>query len=214
MNAIVSVCEQNPCHPRRTFIALVKERMINDGRVPVRQAQLNVLIKDMGDGKSLPMFWNTRGAPEIMPLQELRDLYDIHTKRDGNGWTKEDTKNALVQKMKAKREADGFDSSTIKPPDELTILAYDLALSSMPDLVMRACQTKNARRESSATSVCSMLSFVCAILTSCAHLAPSTESIPEEYCFDESKATEGCKLACRLVAESYGVPVKTVQFIP
>ena len=68
VNAIVSVCEQNLRHPRQTFIALVKERMINDGRVPVKQAQLNVLIKDMGDGKSLPMFWNARGAPEIVPL--------------------------------------------------------------------------------------------------------------------------------------------------
>ena len=68
-----------------------------------------------------------------MPLQELQDLYDVHTKRYGNGWTKEDTKNALVQKMKAKREADGFGSSTIKPPDKLTILVYDSALGSMPD---------------------------------------------------------------------------------
>ena len=149
-----------------------------------------------------------------MPLQELWDLFDVRTQQQGSGWTKVDTRNAIIQKLKEKLEAAGLDSSTVKPPCNETILSYDAALMSMPDFLIRACQPKNALRKASDTSIHSMLTFVCAILVSCAYVSPSTESIPPEYHFDESKATEGCKLARRLVAKSLGVPEHTVHFIP
>ncbi len=102
-----------------------------------------------------------------------------------------DTTNALVSKMKMKQEADRLDTSTLKHPPLYTILPYELALRSMPDLVMQACQPKNTWKEACITSICSMLSFICAILESCSYLAPSTDLIPEELRFDESKATDG-----------------------
>ena len=85
-----------------------------EGRTnPIKRSQLNKLITNLGDGKSSPLYWNPSGRPEIMPLQELRDSYDDNAKRFGNGWTTNDTMNALVYKMKMKQEADGLHSSTL-----------------------------------------------------------------------------------------------------
>ena len=109
--------------------------------------------------------------------------------------------------------AAGIDSSTFKPPCDETVLSYDTALTSMPDLVLRACQAKKSPREASNTSIRSILTFICAILISYAYVSPSTESIPPEYCFGESKVIAGCKLARRLVAESLGVLEQTIQCI-
>ena len=80
---------------------------IDDGRVPIKRVQLNSLTKDMSDVKTLPTFWNSRGRVEIMPLQELRDSFDVHTQRQGNGWANADMMNALIQKMEEKLEAAG-----------------------------------------------------------------------------------------------------------
>ena len=68
MNVTVSVCTQNLQQPPQPYMTLVKQTMIDDGRVPIKLVQLNSLIKDMSDGKTLPMSWNSRGRAEIMPL--------------------------------------------------------------------------------------------------------------------------------------------------
>ena len=58
-----------------------------------------------------------------------------------------------------------------------------------------------------------MISLICGVLSSWSYGFPSANLIPPEFCFDKTKATEGCKKARGLVAQSYGVPEQAIQFI-
>mmetsp|Transcript_27431 Transcript_27431/g.65962 ORF Transcript_27431/g.65962 Transcript_27431/m.65962 type:complete len:267 (-) Transcript_27431:179-979(-) len=122
------VDNKNGRHLKRLVLTIVKQKMMDEKRVPVKRSQLNYIYKVAKDGMSPPIFWNNRGQPEIMPLEELRALFDAHAKREGSGWTVESTTNALLVKMKAKLEANGLDSSTMLPPYHQTIMSYHSAL--------------------------------------------------------------------------------------
>ena len=155
--------EQNK-HSPRFYLDAIKQKMIDDVRVPVQRSQLNRLLGAAKEGKTLPTFWNQCGRPEIMSLAELRAKFDDHAKRDGNCWTLEQTKNALINQTKEKLTVAGLDSSIIESPYKQTIRAYHSALMSMPDLLLRKCNPKNALREASETSIHNMLSYICSVL--------------------------------------------------
>ena len=140
-----------------------------------------------------PIHWNSRGRPDIMLLAELRSLFDEHAKRDGDGWTVEHTQKALADKLKAKLEARGLDSSTADPPTEPTALSHHAGLTSMPDLVQRKCQPKTAAREASETSIRNLISLLCAMLNAWSYVCTDIGSVPREFCVDASKASPGCK---------------------
>ncbi len=72
---------------------------------------------------------------------------------------------------------------------------------------------KNSNQEAAETSVRNMISLICGVLSAWAYVSPNADLIPPEFRFDKTKATDGCKKARRLVAESYGVPEKSIQFI-
>ena len=59
---------KNKTHLARFYLDAVKRKMINEVRVPVGRSQLNQLLKDVSEGKSLPAFWNRSGRPDIMSL--------------------------------------------------------------------------------------------------------------------------------------------------
>jgi hypothetical protein len=86
---------QNLSHPLQTYAVLFKHRIIDEKRIPIKLTQLNNLLKDAADRKSLLMSWNYRGQTEIMLLEELRGLFDAHTLRYGRGWTLSNTLQAL-----------------------------------------------------------------------------------------------------------------------
>ena len=144
IHVLVRQNNKNKTHPARCYLAAVKQKMINEVRVPAKRSQLNQLLKDDGEGKSLPTFWDCRGRPDYMSLGDLRIEFDEHAKRDGNCWTHEQTENALVKRMKAKLTSAGLDLSTINPPNHKTVRAYHSALMPMPDLTTHKCNRKNA----------------------------------------------------------------------
>ena len=86
-------------------------------------------------GKTLPAFWNQIGEREIMSLIDLRGKFGNHAKRDGNCWTLEQTKKALINRLKEKLTAAGLDSVIIQSPVKKTIGTYHSALMSMLDLL-------------------------------------------------------------------------------
>ena len=142
VSTVKSLVEQNQVHPPRAYLDAIKQKMIDDSRVPVKRARLNKILKAAQEGKTLPTCWGRQGPAEIMSLVELRSKFDDNAKRDGNSWTEDQTERALVDNMKQKLTDSGMDSSTIKPPDQKTIQAYHSALMSMPDLQERLCKIK------------------------------------------------------------------------
>jgi len=82
----------------RTDKKLFKEKMIETGCVPCQMSQLNKLIaKHGGPGKpKVKPSWNSKGAEEIMSIDELHTLYKEHQKRQGKVWQIENTKQALT----------------------------------------------------------------------------------------------------------------------
>ena len=65
---------------------MVKEKMIDEKRVPVKRCQFNCILKVANNGAPTPICWNARGRPNIMSLEDLNSLFDDHTKRDEEGW--------------------------------------------------------------------------------------------------------------------------------
>ena len=59
--------------------------MIDEKRVLIKQTQLNCIYKAAVEGFSPLIYWNNQGEPEIMPLEELCVLFDVHTKQEGSG---------------------------------------------------------------------------------------------------------------------------------
>ena len=70
---------------------LVKQKMINEVRVPVKRSQLNQLLKDDSKRESLPTVWDLHGHSDTMLLGDLQIEFDQHVKCDGNCWTHEQT---------------------------------------------------------------------------------------------------------------------------
>ena len=68
-------------HPKRFYADQDKQKMIDEKRVPVKRAQLNVLLKKVAP----QIFWDSRERKEIMPLVELRSQYDTHAQQQGHG---------------------------------------------------------------------------------------------------------------------------------
>ena len=118
VSVIRSLESQNQVHPPRAYLDAVKQKMIDELRIPVQRTQINRLLKAAEEGKALPTFWNRRGPPEIMSLAELRSRFDENAKREGNSWTHEQTERALIDKMRQKLTSAGVDASTLKPPHE------------------------------------------------------------------------------------------------
>ena len=83
----------------------------------------------------------------------------------------------------------------------------------MPDLTTRKCNPKNALREASETSIRNMLSFMCCVLNTWSCVCTDVSTIPPEFRFDASTASDGCIKARRLIAKSYGVPEDCIQFL-
>ena len=201
----------NP-HPDRTLLVLVKQKMIDEKRIPVQICRFNRILKHVANGGSPQLHWNARGRPEILPLEKLRVLFDDHNKREGVAWKFDHTKKALTNALKMQREENGLDASTVEPPCNLTVGAYHSALLSMPDLANRFCIAKCAAREAAETLIRSMLSFLCGIVDACSYVCTNIENVPIEYRFDDTRASPGCLMARRLVARSHGVPETAIQF--
>ena len=178
--------EQNK-HSPQFYLDAIKQKMIDEVRVPVQRTQLNKILVAAKDGKKLPTFWNQRGEREIMSLMDLRAKFDDHAKRDGNCWTLEQTKNALINRLKEKLTAAGLDSAIIQSPVKQTIRAYHSALMSMPDLLLRKCNPKNALREASETSIRNMLSYICCVLNARSYVCTDIDLVPPEFRFDAKK---------------------------
>ena len=164
-----------------------------------------MLIKAASNGDSPQLYWNSRGRPDILPLEKLRERFDEHSKREGVAWTRDQTKDALTNALKTKREEKGLDASTVEPPCNLTVSAYHSALLSMPDLLLRLFTAKCAARRAAETPVRSMLSFLCGILDACLYVCTNIKDVPLDYCFDNSKASYGCLTARWLIALSHEV---------
>ena len=212
VSVVRSLVCQNDTHQPRAYLDAIKQKMIDDGRIPVKRSQLNNLLKAAEEGKALPTFWNRRGHQEIMGLAELRSKFDENARREGNSWTEDQTERALIAKMKQKLTDSGIDSSTLKPPHKKTVQAYHSALMSMPDLQERLCKPKNALREAAETSLRNMLSFLCCVGNARAYVCADPTSIPPEYRFDAAAASPGCIKMRRIIAKSHGVPESHVQF--
>jgi len=216
VNVVNTLLRQNSAsdhpHPTRTLLVLIKEKMVKERRIPVQICRFNRIIKAAANGDSPQVYWNSRGRPDILPLEKLRETFDEYSKREGVAWTRDQTKDALTNALKTKREEKGLDASTVEPPCNLTVSAYHSALLSMPDLSLRFCNAKCAAREAAETSIRSMLSFMCGILDARSYVCTNIEDIPLEYRFDESRASPGCLLACQLIAQSHNVPENAIQF--
>ena len=119
-----------------------------------------------------------------MTIEALREKFDEQAKRSGKSWDLEDTRNALTNVLKAKKEAKGLDLSMVEPPCELTVLTYNAALRSMPDLAMVKCNPKCAQREAAETSIRSMLSFTLGVLDPWSYVCTKIEDVPIEFRFD------------------------------
>ena len=171
MHVVDSLCQQNLRHPKRFYATKVKQQNIAENKIYVKKSQLNNLIKANNSGSPPWMFWNSRGWKEVMPLEELCNMFDVHTQQDGNGWTEKDTMEALIGTLERNLENNWLDSSHVSPPCQETALAYNAALVSMPDLILRSYQAKNANREAAETSICSMLSFVATNQSFCQNMS-------------------------------------------
>ena len=85
VHVVDSLCQQNIRHTPRYFAALVKQKMIDEKRIPVKYRMFNILLKVASGGATPPIYWNSRGRKEIMPLEELRSMFDVHTQRQEKG---------------------------------------------------------------------------------------------------------------------------------
>ena len=74
--------------------------MTREKRVPIIRAPLNNTLKAAVDAASNSVYWNTRGRPNMMLIEDLQDIFKEHAKREGNGWDKPDTREALHKVMK------------------------------------------------------------------------------------------------------------------
>ena len=119
-----------------------------------------------------------------MLLAESRAKFDNRAKRDGNCWTLEHTKNALINQMKEKLLVAGLDSPIIESLAKQILRAYHLALMSIPDLLLQQCNPKNALHEASETSIRNMLLYSCFILNTRSYVCTGIDLVPPEFCFD------------------------------
>jgi len=213
VSVVKNLVKSNSIHPPRLFLAMVKEKLINEKRIPVQRCQFNCILKAADDGAPTPICWNTRGRPDIISLEDLKSQFDDHAKRDGKGWDVSNTREAIFDAMKKKRESDGLDASTMEPPSNKTVSAYHAALTSTSGLTTRLCKPKTAAREASETSIRSMLTFVCILLNAMSYVCPDASSIPPEFRFDETTASPGLLQSRHIVAQSHGVPDSHIQFM-
>ena len=118
IGAVKNLVKSNSIHLPRLFLAMVKEKMINEKRIPVKRCQFNCILKAADDGATTPICWNTRGRPNIISPEELKSQFDENAKRDRKGWDVSNTREAIFNAIKKKRESDGLDASTMGPPDK------------------------------------------------------------------------------------------------
>ena len=195
----------------RSYKKRAKEKMITSGRVPVQMSQLNELIKQLKEGKPIKEGWNRRGPEEIMKLDELVTTHATHRQQHkGRGWSEEDTKAALVAKLKANLDAKGLDSSNVKEPTNETVQAYHGALEEAAGLAKRACASKNTHREAGETSERNMLSTVAGVVNMSFYI-DQPQSVPLMFRFDENLASPGAIKARDMYAKAHGVPPSTVH---
>ena len=79
INVVCTLACQNTAsdqpYPERTFLVLVKEKMVNEKRVPFKKRRLNIIIQAHEAGTAPRLYWNSVGRPDIIPLAELSSLY-------------------------------------------------------------------------------------------------------------------------------------------
>ena len=105
VHVVDSLYEQNIGHTPRYFAALVKQKIIDEKQIPVKYRMFNILLKVSSFGAKSPIYWNSIGRKEIMLLEELRSMSDVHIQRQGKGWTSDNTRQELVRKLKTNLEA-------------------------------------------------------------------------------------------------------------
>ena len=73
--------------------------MVNEKRIPVQICRFNRILKAVENGGSPQLYWNSRGQPDILPFEKLREEFDKRAKREGVDWTFNHTKDVLVAKL-------------------------------------------------------------------------------------------------------------------
>jgi len=71
INVVNTLGRSNDKHPPRLYLAMVKEKMMNKKRAPVKRCQLNCILKAAKDGSPTPVYWNARGRPDIISLEAM-----------------------------------------------------------------------------------------------------------------------------------------------
>ena len=84
-------------------------------------------------------------------------LFEEHKRQNGNGWDKDNAREAILNALKEKRESKGLESSAIDPPCDRKLSAYHAALISTVGITERLCKPKTAAREAAEAFICSML---------------------------------------------------------
>ena len=62
---ISNMIEKNPSQSGKSYVREYKEKIMSEGRIPIRKSQPNALVKQNSEpGKVAPLNWNMRGAKE------------------------------------------------------------------------------------------------------------------------------------------------------
>ena len=183
---------------------------------PLAPPALNNLVKNHGgpDKPYAGVLWDQRGRREMMRLEELEAAYKEKMQRLGRGWSMADTKQVLLEKAKAKLEEQNLDTTRVAEPNRKTVESYHASLMSLGSVKERPCASKTVYREVAETSQRTMLTNAAGAIGLRFMVVPNPESIPHSMRFDESRATEGAKLARQAYATAIGVPVQSVQATP
>ena len=73
-------------------------------------------------------------------------------------------------------------------------------------------QEGNVGHNSLRFSAYGLFSFLCRILDACSYVCKKIDNVPLEYRFNDSRASPGCLMARRLIAQSHDVPETAIQF--
>ena len=195
----------------RTFLKEFKQKMINEKMVPVQISALNDLVKDYGEStdKPPPVFWNTRGRPDILSLQTLHDAWKKQqSEHTLTGWSKANTKNLVWDALRAMK---GDDDT--KAPCTETVDAYHSALMSMPGVTQRSAKSKPTYRQAAETSLRSLCANMAVMVATRCIVLPFG-NVPVTMKLDETTATKGCLKARQLYAKAMDAPEQSVFFSP
>ena len=200
---------------QRKFRAQYKQELITKEYIPIRISALNNFAKNHVEGdKPVPLFWDQKGGCDYIPIDDLHGMLQQKGKRVGQGWSYDDTKNAVYDAKKARAAAGGKDIHQIAEPDKKTVDAYHSALKSMSNITERTAQSKTQHRDIAETSSRAMMSNYTGMLSVVAVIESAEHPIPAQFKFDASRASKGENLSREIYAKAMGVPVESVHFTP